>query len=169
MSDAIIAKALNSTIGTKDFVGLDEIFNSHLNRLDEILQKNAEDIKDAVSAVEKISNPIYSAKDGDPIIASLSASVQIGGSGYSYSKYLVLPYGGSLKYERPNENLTEFGLEGDGILSRDEQSITFSKNAKIRVKARMYPAEGNGSYYTNITVSFMGHTEYAPEIAYTIE
>lgn len=171
MSSAIIAKALNSTIGTENFVGLDEILDSHLNKLDVILKQNAEDTKEALESLYNISNPVFSAKADDPVIATLSAEVQSGSSNFAYSKYLVLPYGGCLRYERDesvDDNLTDFSIEGDGIIYVFRNTITFSKNAKIRFKARKYEGEEYSSYF-NVLVRFMGHTEYAPEIKYTIE
>lgn len=171
MSSAIIAKALNSTIGTDDFVGFDEILDSHLNKLDVILKQNAEDTKEALESLYNISNPVFSAKAGDPVIATLSAEVQYGSSNFAYSKYLVLPYGGCLKYERDESDgngLTDFSIEGDGIICDYESTITFSKNAKIRFKARRYKDEEYDSYF-NVFVRFRGRTEYAPEIKYNIE
>lgn len=171
MSSAIIAKALNSTIGTDDFVGFDEILDSHLNKLDVILRQHAEDTKEALDAIYNISNPVFSTKSDDPVIAVLSASVQAGSSNYAYSKYLVLPYGGYLRYERDESDdreLTDFSIEGDGIIYVFGNTITFSKNAKIRFKARQYGDEEYDNYF-NVFVRFRGHTEYAPEIKYTIE
>lgn len=168
MSDAIIAKALNSTIGTSGFKGLDEIFDSHLNKLDAILKQHAEDTKEALDALYNISNPVFSVKDGDPVIATLSANVQEGSSNYAHSKYLVLPYSGCLRYELDDEELTDFSIEGNGIICNFERTITFSKNAKIRFKARKY-TDGEDNNYFNVSVKFRGRTEYAPEIKYNIE
>lgn len=172
MSSAIIAKALNSTIGTENFVGLDEILDSHLNKLDVILKQNAEDTKEALESLYNISNPVFSAKSGDPVIATLSAEVKEGSSNYAYSKYLVLPYGGYLRYERDTSNdheLTDFSIEGDGIICNFENTITFSKNAKIRFKARKHTGEEDNDYFINVSVKFRGRTEYAPEMKYNIE
>lgn len=165
MSDAIIAKALNSTIGTKDFVGLDEIFNSHLNRLDEILQKNAEDIKEVVSAVEKISNRAYAHSTGDPAIASLVTRVT-GGSLPAYSKYINFEFGGFLRYEIETEEDSGVYAElvGDGIILSCRGYVVFSPGARIAIRASAYEGYGGGA-----ELFLFGHTEYAPEIKYTIE
>lgn len=168
MSSAIVAKALNSTIGTENFIGLDEILDSHLNKLDVILRQHAEDTKEALDALYNISNPVFSAKSDDPVIAVLSASVQEGSSNFAYSKYLVLPYGGCLRYELDDQDLTDFSIEGDGIICNFGGTITFSKNAKIRFKARKYMGEEYSSYF-DVLVRFRGRTEYAPEIKYNIE
>ena len=68
MSNVIVAKALNSTLGTEDFRGIDQIFDEQLDKLDEILQRNAENIKNAMASLEALTNPVYAYREGDPII-----------------------------------------------------------------------------------------------------
>lgn len=155
MSNAIVAKAINDSIGTQDFKGLNTILDEHLNKLDEILQRNANDIKDALTSIEALTNPIYSYKDGDGIIDVLTIETSTDGE-YKKSKTIDLKYGGILKLSTNVD--AEFtvggtGIEFDWLPERNAMVVKFVPGASIFV-------ESDYEFYMSVFV--YGHTEYAP-------
>ncbi len=171
MSNAIVAKAINSTIGTPEFKGLDEIFNEHLDKLDEVLKENIEGIKEAVLPVSNLSNPIYNFRQGDGIIASVN-------SNNNYEKTIEFGYDGVLAmkirrgvpdssdkgYVLEMSDVTEIGdyqlayIEESGVDNTSLTAIKVKEGSQISIVEK--PDAPTNSLYVYI----YGHTEFAPSL-----
>jgi hypothetical protein len=154
MSNVIVAKALNSTLGTEDFRGIDQIFEEQLDKLDEILQRNAENIKNAMASIEALTNPVYAYREGDPCIRK----VQVAKDG---SATIQFAYNGVLRVRKSDDtsisgakSMIPVSLFGAAI--DDTYDVHFTKNTPLVITNN---ASGD-------SVIFAGHTEYAPDIEF---
>lgn len=155
MSSAIVAKAVNDTIGTPQFKGLNSILDEHLNKLDAVLKENIEGIKDAVLPVSNLSNPVYSYDSSRDTIPFASVS-KVDSEGTS--KKIRLGYGGIVVVECKDFDVT---------------SVSFN-NATYIGKFNIYDTNFGGAFLINVGAEFWfsaqgtmliyGHTEFAPPI-----
>ena len=155
MSDAIVAKAVNDTIGTPQFKGLNSILDEHLNKLDLVLKENIEVIKDAILPVSNLSNPVYSydiTRDTIPLV-----SIRRINSAETIKK-IRLGYGGIVIVECK-----------DALIER----ISFNNATSIGIfnihgskigRAFLINAGAEFWFSSEGTMNIYGHTEFAPPI-----
>ena len=151
MSDAIVAKAINDSIGTKNFKGLNTILDEHLNSLDAVLKENIEGIKEAIMPVSNLSNPIYMFKEGDAPLAYISVE-------NGTSKKIQLEYEGIVAIDYRNATLKYTNVTPAGkfvdLNDRETYCYRVSSGAQIWITA----TSGLGE------LTVYGHTEFAPPL-----
>lgn len=151
MSNVIVAKALNSTLGTEDFRGIDQIFDEQLDKLDKILQRNEDNIKNAMASIEALTNPVYAYREGDPSIREVL--VNNGGS-----VTIQFAYNGVLRVKKSyNTNISGAKSVILSSAEQDKCDVHFTKNKPLVI---------TNNADEDDRVVFAGHTEYAPDIEF---
>lgn len=149
MSNVIVAKALNSTLGTEDFRGIDQIFDEQLDKLDEILQRNADNIKNAMASIEALTNPIYAYREGDPSI-----------------RRVLVEKRGSVTIQFAYNGVLRVKMSGDTIIRGAKSVITAENNTCDVHFTKSTPLVITNDSDDDDYVVFAGHTEYAPDIEF---
>lgn len=166
MSNAIVARALNDTVGTPKFKGINTIFDEHLNKLDEILKENIEAIKEAVMPLSNLSNPIYMYKDGDFCIASVEKQVESSINDVITSPKIRLSYSGIVAVKK-DKHSTIHCVNAELVDSLYVESSQLSiykvfENSEFYVSIKEIPEQ-----WYKIELKIFAHTEFAP--SYNVE
>lgn len=144
---AIVAKAINGTIGTSDFRGVDEIFEGILSR------------------VTDLTNRVYSYRDGDAPILTLEFLVDEGMT--VNSRRVLFEYGGVLLAKYPDKLGIEYSIKGSGIISSNNGGFfTIQDGAEIYFSVKN---SGTESGTQRVSICLCGHTEYAPSHSFSVK
>ena len=162
MSDAIVAKAVNDTIGTPQFKGLNSILDEHLNKLDVVLKENIAGIKDAVLPVSNLSNPIYSYDSSRDTIPFASVR-KVDSEGTS--KKIRLGYSGLVLVKCKDFDVTNVSFNNATYIGNFVTSNTeLGDSLAIQSGAFLINAGAEFWFSAQGTMFIYGHTEFAPPI-----
>jgi hypothetical protein len=181
MSNAIVAKAINDSIGTQDFKGLNTILDEQLTRWDELFDDKLQKFNEAIEGLNPLTNVIYvpsmnnvlynrsvsATYTGDKVIAKLffryAGSVYIRATEYeSPNKLKGISANNPIKiYDAPQFNPDVFlfvsSTSSDKILS-SWRVLHFPENTEITINGELFSSEGETNVRGDVLI--LGKTEF---------